>query len=138
MGLVVYRCASCQTERRPDGAEQLLLLKGTWSSVAFHGSGVLATQRASLLSQHHRPSSMHAALVAVQDAGAFLLAWTCTKPDQDAGVGTVYIAFHWSLMYKANDELGSGANWWALWVGCLAGYARCACHTRPSLYAVCA
>jgi hypothetical protein len=41
--LVVYSCTSCLMERQPDGAEHLLLLKGTWASAAFHGAGVLAS-----------------------------------------------------------------------------------------------
>jgi hypothetical protein len=45
----------------------------------------------------------------------------------------VFIAFHWSLMYKVLDELGVGANCWALWVGCLAGYARCAFLTDHAI-----
>jgi hypothetical protein len=44
INLVVYRCDSCRTERHPDGAEELLLLKGTWGSPAFHGAGASIIQ----------------------------------------------------------------------------------------------
>jgi hypothetical protein len=37
--LNVYRCSTCQTERRPDGNQQLLLVKGAWSSPAFNAAG---------------------------------------------------------------------------------------------------
>jgi hypothetical protein len=42
--LVVYSCDSCQAERCPDGAEELILLKGKWGSPAFHGAGASIVQ----------------------------------------------------------------------------------------------
>lgn len=44
IALNVYHCSACATERRPDGNQQLLLVKGAWSSPAFDEAGSRTTE----------------------------------------------------------------------------------------------